>query len=473
MSSAPRGGRTRTEAILDSAAVAVLWAALFLAGRWRGSLHGDALRYAAVAKDLAARGDLTDPRFAGEPYWNKPPLVLALSALSIHAFGPNRFGAAFPVALFSLGTMWVTGAIGRRFLGRAGGWVAAVALGTTPLLVRHGSDLRLDPPLAFFTAGALAAVLFGAERRRLLPLFGACVGLGFLAKGPGALAPIGAVALLSLLGRTRFPWDRRGFWVGIAIGLGVALPWFVAMRARHGEAFVSRFFGAEFAGRFAGEWGRKDTPLHYGPWLLEGTVPWCVVAAAGLVALRRRARFEDRRLARFLLAWSVSGLAPLLFVRPPYARYLVSTLPCLALLAGRGALPWLEGSRFAALRLAAGALAVLGAVGACAGAIPVTSRAPRDLDRVAAAVRGRGPNLRILAATLPGEAGEVPTGLRACLDFHFGLRALPVAPDALASLAPRFGDLLVIHKKARGTPSSSWRRSWQGETYALFEPSGG
>jgi 4-amino-4-deoxy-L-arabinose transferase-like glycosyltransferase len=472
---APGGERPRTEAFLASAAVALVWGALYLAGRWQGTLHGDALRYAAVAKNLAASGDLTDLRFAGEPYWNKPPLVFALAALSFRVLGTNRFAAGLPVALFALGTMLATGAIGRRLLGPRGGWAAAILLGTTPLFLEQGGTLRLDPPLAFFVSAAFASLLAGRERPRLLPLFGVCVGLGFLAKGPGALAPLGAALLLSLLWRERFPWNRPAFWIGLALGVAIAAPWFVAMAHRHGEAFLDRYFGAEFEGRFVGEFRRQEGPASYLVWLAKGGGEPCLLLAlvAG-IAMVRSPREGDRALGPFLLAWGLSVLVPLLFVRPPYARYLVPAMPVLALLGARALAPWLERSRFRLVRNAILCFAAALAGAFSTGAIRISAREPREIDRLAAVLRARGPETRVLSPGLPGSRERPPTELRACLDFSFdGKLVEEFPPAALPTREPRPSDFLVVHYRTPGTPPPSWRRIFPGSTYDAYEPAGG
>src|SRR5437773_10077929 len=85
---APRFGAGVTLALLATA---------LLAGRLaEGDLIGDPVIYAAVAKSMLVRGEWGTQYLAGQPFFDKPPLVVWLAALSFKLFGVSTWSARLP-----------------------------------------------------------------------------------------------------------------------------------------------------------------------------------------------------------------------------------------------------------------------------------------------------------------------------------------------------------------------------------------
>src|SRR5438094_702378 len=67
-----------------------LLATALLAGRLaEGDLIGDPVIYAAVAKSMLVRGEWATQYLAGQPFFDKPPLVAWLAALAFHRSAPS------------------------------------------------------------------------------------------------------------------------------------------------------------------------------------------------------------------------------------------------------------------------------------------------------------------------------------------------------------------------------------------------
>src|SRR5437868_2309781 len=68
-----------------------------LAGRLaEGDLVGDPVSYAASERSLLVRGAWATDDLAGQPFFDKPPLVAWLAALAFELFGVSTWSARLP-----------------------------------------------------------------------------------------------------------------------------------------------------------------------------------------------------------------------------------------------------------------------------------------------------------------------------------------------------------------------------------------
>src|SRR6266705_320863 len=154
-----------------------LLATALLAGRLaEGDLIGDPVIYAAVAKSMLVRGEWTTLYLAGQPFFDKPPLVAWLAALAFELFGVSTWSARLPGVALGIAACLVLWRLGAFLFDERVGLAGGAILALTPGFVRFGSTLLLGAP-AVLAAYWLATP---ADRR---PLLGALVvaGLAFLA----------------------------------------------------------------------------------------------------------------------------------------------------------------------------------------------------------------------------------------------------------------------------------------------------
>ena len=130
------------------------------------------------------------------------------------------------------------------------------------------------------------------------------MGLGLLTKGPVAVAlPLMIVFPLVLMARKSWKPTSAG-WLGLswrhvmlgaAVFLAVAVPWFAAMVATHGTAYLDRFFVGENFERFATDKYNDRRPIwFYVPILLAGLAPWSPFVFLGIPTIRRVLKRERR-----------------------------------------------------------------------------------------------------------------------------------------------------------------------------------
>jgi 4-amino-4-deoxy-L-arabinose transferase-like glycosyltransferase len=128
---------------------------------------------------------------------DKPPLALWVQALSARVFGFGALSILVPQALMGVASVGLTYDLTRRRFGRAGGFVAGLALAVTPVAVAVFRHNNPDALLVLCSVGALWAIVRALEdgRTRWLVLSGALIGLGFETKMGAALLVLPAFAV--------------------------------------------------------------------------------------------------------------------------------------------------------------------------------------------------------------------------------------------------------------------------------------
>lgn len=81
-------------------------------------------------REMAVTGDYVTPRLNGVKYFEKPPLVYWLSALTFRQFGVSKFTVRLWGGIFSAIGVLLTYATGRALHGRAAGIWSAIVLST-------------------------------------------------------------------------------------------------------------------------------------------------------------------------------------------------------------------------------------------------------------------------------------------------------------------------------------------------------
>jgi len=333
-------------------------------------------QHAEIAREMLGGSWLT-LRLNGVRYFDKPPLLYWLTAISFSLLGLTEGAARLAPLLGALLAVAATTLLGARLLGPGLGvlaglallscalfaafaryvrpeslFVAAIAWGFTGLLLalqqRRGPALEGCPPLGECGGhvGAPAAEEPTEANERppsAYPLLGcAALGVAALVKDPlGLIGPLVAIALAAALaGRLR---PVRGWMppLGVALVLVIGFGWY-AVAAATEPAFLWYTVVDNHVLNVARmrEFPDEDVPLSALEFLIAagfGAFPWVLAAAAAVAALvRRRAWRDPAELPWVALAiWAVGVLG--LFTVSPFKlpHYGLPAYPALALLAAR------------------------------------------------------------------------------------------------------------------------------------------
>jgi 4-amino-4-deoxy-L-arabinose transferase-like glycosyltransferase len=340
----------------------LLCALTFFVGLGRASItDSDEAFYAQGAREMVDRGDWITPHYNGQFRFEKPVLYYWLAALGYLALDVGEFAARLPSALAGLVLVLTTYACARRWYDEATGFLAGAITATSFGYVAVARQALPDLALACFivlgTWAALVALVaprpVGPDPRRRwwLVLAGAALAGAFLTKGPvGAVLPALAVGPLALWRC----WSERHARPGGArvlvgrLALDVSLlalaclllttPWFAAMTAIHGVAYLDRFFIDENLQRFVTNQYNAPRPFwYYLPIVAGGLLPWSPLMVVWWPPFRRVVQ-RARRLQPVEIWLTVWALTPLLFYSlsdGQQPRYILPVLPPLAILLAR------------------------------------------------------------------------------------------------------------------------------------------
>lgn len=246
---------------------------------------GSSTRYYEAAREMRELGDWTVPHLAYAPYLEKPPLVYWLGAAA-RSLGDGWLALSLPSGIAVLTMVLATWALGRAWRGPGIALGAALLLIGTTFTQFIASVLTTDPLVA-----ASVAIAWwtwwewerdGRRCVRSLLAFYAAIGVGWLAKGPIALAlpgaGIGLYALLSggVAGVGTTLWRMQPWW-GLATIALINLPWTLAVWARDPRLIEFFYLRINLDAFASGSYNHAEPWHFYFPTLLGLLVPYTLV----------------------------------------------------------------------------------------------------------------------------------------------------------------------------------------------------
>ncbi len=320
-------------------------------------------RYYVSVREMVASGDWIVPTLNGVPYAEKPIFSYWLGAFCRVITGGADIGWHLPAALASLVSLFVVYAWGSELRGRGFGLVTALALLASGLFLPFTAIFTTDPILAACLAVAFYA-FWKHDRSTDKPgrwtwIFWSAVGLGFMTKGPVAIALLGAAigAFAFLSGGWRGLW-QEGWRLcplrGLALVIAINLPWSIAVWMRDPRLLEFFYVRVNFQAFLdASEINHPGDWWFYLPVFLAATLPWtllamplAILAVGRALALAVRVRLgepepelsaEERRARRDRLWLAAAVVFPAWFLSLNASKlgtYLLPVLPPLVLLIG-------------------------------------------------------------------------------------------------------------------------------------------
>ncbi|HEX7338924.1 MAG TPA: glycosyltransferase family 39 protein [Rhodanobacteraceae bacterium] len=236
-----------------------LWMLLaFAASFAHGPVPLFSTRTLAVAWDMWVHGQWIVPHLNGMPYSEKAPLLFWLIHAGWAVFGVNDIWPRVLEVAFGASELVIATLLAKRlfperpWVARATPWMLAA------LVYAFFFDLQImyDVLLAVWALGALLCLTPRADRAepRWL-LFGICIGLGLLTKGPVLLVHVLFPWLLGPLwsdyARTHHArWYGRGA-LGLLLGLAMLAAWIIPAVDLGGPAYRHRLLFTQTAARVA------------------------------------------------------------------------------------------------------------------------------------------------------------------------------------------------------------------------------
>ncbi|WP_442505556.1 glycosyltransferase [Novipirellula sp. SH528] len=323
-----------------SVALMVIAAVFMLTNLGYPLIDRDETRYAEIPREMIATGNWVLPQLNFQTYYDKPPLVYWLCAISFKLFGITETAARLVPALAALATIASTMWFGARIFDKRIGLLSGVVLLLSAGFAFTSRYLLLDGVMTLFVSLSLftayEAIRSGKVKLGWWLLAAVFCGLGFLTKGPVALVlwlpPVFAFAWLSnTFAKPR--WWQYGMIGGVT--LAIAMPWMIAVSLQD-ASFLTEFFYTHNLGRFAG--GFHNQPIWYFvPVLLIAGHPWSFLTIPYAHFLFRQSgesRYQRPAAVGYLLLWSVWCFVFFSLSRCKLPTYLLPAAPAFALMIG-------------------------------------------------------------------------------------------------------------------------------------------
>ena len=397
-----RRPRPELFALIGLAGVLNLWA--LSRNGWANDYYRAAVRSMSTSRHNFLFASLDK---SGVMTVDKPPLALWVQSLSVRVFGYHPLSVLVPQALMGVASVVLVYDLVCRRFGRIGGFVAGLALATTPITVGIS---RHNNPDALLVLCCVAALWFAARaledrRTRWLVLSGVCVGLGFETKMGVALVVVPGIVAAWLWIAPRGRGLLRALGQLLAGGAAMVLvggawpalvelvpaadrPW---ISGTSDNKILSLIFEYNGLGRVDGQnggpagaggnmFGGTPGPLRLLNSALGGQAGWllgfAVVSGLGLLAVSRLRR-SDARTGWLIAVGGAFLTTAILFSAASgiFHPYYVSLLaPFTALLVGAGAAQIFKGG------LSARVIGPLAIAAGVATELVVRSRYPGQLE---------------------------------------------------------------------------------------------
>ncbi len=320
--------------------------------------------FAQVAREIVQSGDWLTLHWGYELYFNKPPLLLWLTACAYLLFEVTEFAARLPSALAGIGLVGVTYLTGKvvydRWAGTLGGLILLASLQFVRF-ARFGTTDILLTLLIFTSLYAYLRARSGSPHWWYLVWGG--FGLACMVKSAGALVlPATLAVALWFDGGVARAWRSGSFRGGAVLAALIVVPWHLLMLVEYSQEFLRTYVLHNVVER-----STQAVEGHTGDWLfyvnvLQGLFfPWVYVLPFALAL----------SLKENLRAWSRSGpllvLAVLVFaaytIIPTKLRwYILPAYPAFVLLLAlllRQASIRLRSLAFAGLAVSCGLVALM------------------------------------------------------------------------------------------------------------------
>ncbi|MBD2021260.1 glycosyltransferase family 39 protein [Leptolyngbya sp. FACHB-36] len=272
------------------------------------------------------------PTQAGEPYFNKPPLVHWLIALTYQVGGVSEWTTRLPGAILTAVSVPLLYMIGRElFPLRAPAIFASLVYLTLLPVVRHGRLAMLDGALLCFFLLLMLCLL--RTRRDLRWGLGVGIAFGLLCMTKGIVALLlGAIAIAFIAWDTPRLLTAHIVWLGVLIGSMPAALWYFAQWWHYDRAFVQSHLLNQSLDRVWSSVENNQGPLwYYVLEILKLALPWLLFLPQGF-----RFAWEHRTMgwAKLALVWSGGYLLAISLMGTKLPWYVLPVYPALALVTG-------------------------------------------------------------------------------------------------------------------------------------------
>lgn len=300
-----------------------------------GSLAAwDEAIYAQVSKEILSDRDWLTLHWAYQPWFEKPPLFMWITAIFYRLFGVSEFWARVPSALSGITLVVLTYSIGKLAYSKRVGILAGVILLTCYQFISFARFGTMEVMLALFVYLAIYGYLRLKDgKQEWWYLVWCSCAVALMVKGAGGIVAPGAIVLALVFDRRfKAAIQSKHFWLGLLTALLIVAPWHILMYVRYGHAFIDEYLGYHVIARSTRTLeGHASSYFYFVGRLLDGFFPWVLLTPFAVVAfVREKVRGRSQSWILPLLTLLVFGVYTLISTRRPW--YIVPIYPALSII---------------------------------------------------------------------------------------------------------------------------------------------
>lgn len=268
----------------------------------------------------------------GDPYWNKPPLIHWLIALSYKLFGVSEGTTRLVPALLSASSVPLLYLIARELFSLSTATGSSLVYLTLLPIARHGRVAMLDGAITCWFCFGVWCLLRGKKHHSWLLGVGIALGLICLTKGIMMGVLLGGIIFIFTV------WDHPKLlssyylWGGILLGIAPAIAWYLLQYWHYGEQFLGINLGTQTFKRIWSPISNVSAP----PWyylleILKYSLPWLIFLPRGV-----KLAWSNRHLSwgKLTLVWGGIYLLAISLMQTKLPWYVIPLYPALSLIVG-------------------------------------------------------------------------------------------------------------------------------------------
>ena len=291
----------------------------------------DEVFYSLTAKEMLESKSFMTPLIFNKPQFEKPPLFYWCLEGSFKVLGVSPMTARLIPALCGFLGIILTFFFCRRVFNDRIAYVSAIVLGTSALYLGMSKAVLTDIMLSVLIAAAFFAFYLWFLERKQSYLYGFALAaaLAVLTKGPIAIIILVLACVLFLIAVKEFKLLKEFIFHPWALVFClISVPWYAAMIAKYGHAFIDEFIIHDNWHRILYAEHKSFDRWYFYPMIMTvGLFPWTFY----LIVMGRGWK-EYRKECIFLLIWVAVTFLIFQRAHSKLASYIVPVVPALGIL---------------------------------------------------------------------------------------------------------------------------------------------
>lgn len=291
---------------------------LFLPGLGQTHLFDwDEINFAESAREMLITGNWWQVSIDFHPFWEKPPLFIALQALSMSLFGVNEMAARLPNAITGVLTLVVLYRIGLSIYDKRFALLFPLIYTATFAPHLYFKSGIIDPLFNLLIYSGIYS-LFRVniaepdKRSRYVLLAGLLIGVAVLTKGPVALLITMLTTMMLLLVRRKsIHFSRREIFLFLAMLVLASSPWYIFVTIKNGLWYPLEFIRYQIHLAGSADTGHAQPFYYHFIVLLLACFPFSALLFA---RFRKQSSSGLQRVIQFRWwNWALLGIVLLIF----------------------------------------------------------------------------------------------------------------------------------------------------------------